>query len=136
VYWRSSQYPELKDLSAVERKRIIAAVMREPGKASPRKFFGVLGVLIAVLLLGGRFPPPLPDLRLALVDSSSCGWRHGVDLSSLVDKWPASPRSHKVSSRPDKGIIVSARNDIDSLGWCACRTLWRSAAARKRRVEG
>jgi len=44
----------------VERKRIITAVMREPGKASPRKFFGVLWVLIAVLLLGGRFFPLFP----------------------------------------------------------------------------
>jgi hypothetical protein len=77
MYWRASQYPELKDLSAVERKQIIAAVMREPGKASPRRFFGVLWVLIAVVILGGRLLPAFPT-------SDWRRWIHAVAAGATV----------------------------------------------------
>jgi hypothetical protein len=60
VYWSSKQYPELKGLSPLEQRRILAAATSKFSKTLVRRFLVAVGLLLGCAVLDGALLPAYP----------------------------------------------------------------------------
>ena len=60
MYWKPSQYPELKGRSDIERRRVLIGAMSTHGRMLPRRLFVAAGLLLGAAVADGALMPGVP----------------------------------------------------------------------------
>jgi hypothetical protein len=112
MYWRSDQYPVLKNHPPGERPAIVRAAVRRYGRAFSRRFLLALATLVGVVLSGAYYlrPRSVLDLRVWGVAAAAGAlfnvyllWEINGTILAAVERYVAGEAGQAKAEKQKKG---------------------------------